>query len=91
MEKLTALLANPSLRRIVVFLLGFLTVALHRKLGLDLDPGDLYTIAGLSLGMVTASNAKEAIVAHADAKAALADAVLAKAAPPVAPSPSPAS
>lgn len=55
-------------RRLLVFLLGFLTVALNKRFGLDLDANQLVGELALILGYITQSAVKEASDAHAEAK-----------------------
>jgi hypothetical protein len=62
-------------RRLLVLLLGLLLPLLNKKLGLELDANALVADVVLVLGYIVQSAGKEAIMAHADAKMALADAV----------------
>jgi len=78
-------LTNPSVRRFVVFLLTFLTALLHRKVGLDLDPNDLLAVITVGLGYIGQSAVREAVVAHADAKTDIAQALAGKSAVPPSP------
>lgn len=64
-------------RRLLVFLLGFLTVALNKKFGLDLDPQALVAELVLILGYIVQSAGNEALQAHADAKVQAAQAAAA--------------
>lgn len=70
-------------RRLLVFLLGFATVALNKRFGLDLDPQAIVAELALILGYIVQSAAKEAVVAHADARVAAAGASAAAAPGPV--------
>lgn len=82
MQKFLAVLTNPSVRRLLVFLVGFGTVALNKKLGLDLDANALVTDALMVLGYIGQS-------AYTDASKARSDALVeaSKAPPAVPPSP----
>lgn len=73
MAKFLEILSNPSVRRFVVTLITMGTVALNKKLGLDLDPNHLFDLCIVGLGYVGQSAAREAVVAHADAKVAASD------------------
>ena len=88
MQKFIAVLTNPSVRRIVVFLLGFLTIALNKKLGLDLDPNAMLTDALLVLGYVGQAAYTDASKSRSDAMLAAAEAH-ADAAKPAIPPPAP--
>lgn len=78
MKKLIEIITNPTVRRLIVFLLGFLTVALNKKLGLDLNPEALVTDALLVLGYVGQS-------AFVDASKARSEALVEATAKPVVP------
>lgn len=67
MQKAIEILTNPTVRRLVVFLLGFLTVLLHKKLGLDLDPNDLVAMAVTVIGYIGQSAYTDASKARSDA------------------------
>ena len=60
-------LTNPTLRRAVIFLASAAVVALNKKLGLDLDPTAIGSLAVMVVGYLAGSNYKEAAVAHAEA------------------------
>ena len=60
-------LTNPTLRRAVIFLASAAVVALNKKLGLDLDPTAIGSLAVMVVGYLGASNFKEASIAHAEA------------------------
>lgn len=60
-------LTNPTLRRAVIFLASAAVVALNKKLGLDLDPTAIGSLAVMVVGYLGASNWKEGALAHADA------------------------
>lgn len=77
MAKFLEILSNPSVRRFVVTLITMGTVALNKKLGLDLDPNHLFDLCLVGLGYIAQSAGKEAIVAHADAKVSAAEALAA--------------
>jgi hypothetical protein len=65
---LFAFLASGTGRRLIVFLVSFLTVTLNKKLGLDLDANALIADVTMALGYIAQSAAKEASDAHAEAK-----------------------
>lgn len=67
MQKALAIISNPSVRRLLVFLLSLGTVALHRKFGIQLDAEEMVGVVVLALGYITQSSAKEASVARTDA------------------------
>lgn len=73
-SKVMAVLVNPTVRRLIVFLLGFLTVALNKKLGLDLNAESMVTDALLVLGYIGQS-------AYTDASKVRSDALVTAAAP----------
>jgi hypothetical protein len=81
MQKVLEFLANPSVRRMAVFLIGLGVVALNKRLGLNLDANEIWDIVLLSIAMFTQSAVREGMVANADAKKALADAAKSAAAP----------
>lgn len=85
LKAIGAFLVSGTGRRLLVFLLGFLTTVLNRKLGLDLDAEQIAGVVVASLGYIAQSAVKEASDAHADAKTALADAAKAAAANPPSP------
>lgn len=87
MQKLLEVLSNSSIRRFIVFLLTFATVALNKRIGLDLDPNAMFDVILVALGYIGQSAAKEVGVALADAKVASVEAAV-KSAAPAAPSPS---
>jgi len=68
-DKTLAVLTNPTVRRLLVFLLGFLTVALNKKLGLELNPESMVTDALLVLGYIGQSAFTDASKARSDAMA----------------------
>lgn len=90
MQKVLEVLANPSVRRFLVSMLAIVIAALNKKLGLNLEAGELFDVVLVALGYVGQSAIKEGMVAHADAKTALAEAV-AKQPPAVVPQTPPAS
>lgn len=61
---------NPTLRRLIVGLSAIATVALNKKLGLQLEASDVVAIAGLAATYILGSNGAQAVIAHADAKKA---------------------
>lgn len=67
MQKVLDVLASPTVRRFIVFLLGFLTVALNKKLGLDLDPNAMFADMLMVLGYVGQSAFTDASKARSDA------------------------
>ncbi len=69
-SKVLAVLVNPTVRRLLVFLLGFLTVALNKKLGLDLNAEALVTDALMVLGYIGQSAFTDASKARSDAMVA---------------------
>jgi len=73
LSKVAEFLANATVRRLVVSVIGVLFVALNKKFDLHLDADQLYGIVLLTLGYVVQSAAKEAVVAHADAKVEVAE------------------
>ena len=60
-------LTNPTRRRAVIFLASAAVVALNKKLGLDLDPTAIGSLAVMVVGYLAGSNFKEASLAHAEA------------------------
>ena len=85
MQKILSFLGNPSVRRMAVFLVGLGVVALNKRLGLQLDANELFDVALMSIAMFTQSAVREGVVAMADAKTAVAEAI--RAAPPAPASP----
>jgi hypothetical protein len=81
MQKALEFLSAPSVRRMAVFLIGLGVVALNKKLGLELDANEIWDVVLLSIAMFTQSAVREGMVAHADAKVALAEAAGKAAAP----------
>lgn len=67
--KILGILGSPTVRRLLVFLLGFLTVALNKKLGLELNPESMVTDALLVLGYIGQSAYTDASKARSDALA----------------------
>lgn len=85
MQSVLTFLANPSVRRFLVSMLAIGIAALNKRLGLNLEAGELFDVVLVALGYVGQSAAKEAMVAHADAKTALAEAMKPVAANPSTP------
>lgn len=79
MAALSAVLSSGIFRRAVAFLLGLLFLFLHNKFGIDLSDADKLEITGLVGTYILGSNAKEAAMAHADAKVEAAQAMAVKA------------
>lgn len=69
LKAVATFLASGTGRRLLVFAATFLVVTLNKHLGLELDPMELLADVGLALGYVGQSAAREAMVAHAPAKA----------------------
>ena len=67
MQKLVELLANPSLRRILVYLLTFGTTALHRRFGIELDATEIIAIIATGLGYLAQSAYTDASKARSNA------------------------
>lgn len=72
MDKLLAIVTNPSVKRLFVFLLSLGTVALNKKFGLNLDAAEILGVVITALGFIGQSAAKEASLARSDALAAVA-------------------
>lgn len=88
MDKFLEVLKNPTVRRLVVFLLGLGCTVLHKKLGLDLDPNDILATVVLTLGYVGQSAYTDA--SKTRSQALVEQAVVVKATPPPVPlSPAP--
>jgi hypothetical protein len=69
-SKAIAFLASPTGRRLLVFVLGFLTVSLNKRLGLELDAQSLATDVVLVLGYIGQSAFTDASKARSGALAA---------------------
>lgn len=69
MDKVLAIITNPSVRRLLVFVLSFGTVALNKKFGLNLDAAEIIGVVVTALGYIGQSAVKEASVARSDALA----------------------
>lgn len=87
MQKILSFLGNPSVRRMAVFLIGLAVVALNKRVGLNLDANEVFDVVLMSIAMFTQSAVREGVVAMADAKTAVAEAI--RPAAPVAVPPSP--
>lgn len=72
MNKVLAIITNPSVRRLLVFLLSIGTVLLHRKWGLELNAEEIVGVIVMALGYMGQSAVKEASMAKTDALAAVA-------------------
>lgn len=70
----SAFFGPGSARRYLIGIPTMLLLGLNNKLGLGLDTAAQAIIASIALGMITGSNIKEAVVAHSDAKVAVAQA-----------------
>jgi len=66
---MTELLGNASLKRFVLALATLATIALNKKLGLQLDPVEVAALASFALGFVIQSATKEVKLAGQDAAA----------------------
>lgn len=81
LKSVAAFLISGTGRRLLVFVIGFLTVALNKKLGLELDAGAIVADIALVIGYLVQSAVKEGVVAGADAKVAAVEAAVAKPSP----------
>jgi hypothetical protein len=62
-------LNNASLKRFILSLATLATIALNKKMGLQLDPVDIAALASFALGYVIQSATKEVKMAGVDAAA----------------------
>jgi hypothetical protein len=75
LQKSVDFLANPTVRRLAVTLVGLGFAALNKRFGLNLDADQLYSLVALCVGYVAQSAFTQVGGQHADAKAALATAI----------------
>lgn len=80
MKPVVEFLVSGTGRRLLVFLIGFLTVTLNKKLGLDLNAESLVADIVMALGYITQSAVKEASDNHAAPKMLVAEAAIENAA-----------
>lgn len=66
-SKAVEVLTNPTVRRLLVFVIGMGTTLLHKKLGLELDANDILATVLLVLGYVGQSAYNDASKARSDA------------------------
>lgn len=70
MQSVISFLLSGTGRRLIVFAVGVLAVALNRKLGLELDTTEQGALVALIIAYLSGSNYKEAQLARAAAAGA---------------------
>lgn len=81
MQKILEILKQPTIRRLLVFLVGLAVTALHRRFGIELNAEEIVGTVVLVLGYIGQS-------AYTDASKTRSDALI-EASKPVPPSPAP--
>jgi hypothetical protein len=67
MQKVLELLKNPTIRRLLVFLVGLAVTALHRRFGIELNAEEIVGTVVLVLGYIGQSAFTDASKTRSDA------------------------